>query len=48
MYSGLTRTTVLRYLNRMLGTTVQELEISEEEMMRVVFQESLPDRKSVV
>lgn len=42
MYSGLTRTTVLRYLNRMLGTTVQELEISEEEMMRVVFQESLP------
>ena len=42
MYSGLTRTVVLRYLNRMLGTTVQLLEISEEEMMRVVFQESLP------
>lgn len=41
MYSGLTRTMVLRYLNRMLGTTVQELEITEEEMMRVVFQESL-------
>lgn len=42
MYSGLTRTVVLRYLNRMLGTTVQTLEISEEEMMRIVFQESLP------
>lgn len=42
MYSGLTATVVLRYLNRMLGTLIQELEISEEEMMRVVFQESLP------
>lgn len=42
MYSGVTPTIVLRYLNRMLGTLVQELEISEEEMMRVVFQESLP------
>ena len=41
-YSGITPTTVLRYLNRMLGTVLQELELSEEEMMRVVFQESLP------
>jgi hypothetical protein len=41
-YTGLTPTMVLRYLNRMLGTVVQELELSEEEMMRVVFQESLP------
>jgi hypothetical protein len=41
MYSGLTSTQVLRYLNRMLGTVIQELEISEEEMMRVIFQESL-------
>ena len=41
-YTGLTATQVLRYLNRMLGVLVQELEISEEEMMRVVFQESLP------
>jgi hypothetical protein len=40
-YSGLTPTAVLRYLNRMLGTLLQELELSEEEMMRVVFQESL-------
>lgn len=42
MYSGVTSTVVLRYLNRMLGTVVQELELSEDEMMRVVFQESLP------
>jgi len=42
MYSGITPTIVLRYLNRMLGTVLQELEINEEEMMRVVFQESLP------
>jgi hypothetical protein len=41
-YSGLNPTIVLRYLNRMLGTVLQELEINEEEMMRVVFQESLP------
>ncbi len=41
-YTGLTGTQVLRYINRMLGTVLQELEISEEEMMRVVFQESLP------
>jgi len=41
MYSGVTPTMVLRYINRMLGITVQELEISEEEIMRVVFQESL-------
>jgi hypothetical protein len=40
-YSGLTPSAVLRYLNRMLGTVLQELELSEEEMMRVVFQESL-------
>jgi len=41
MYSGLNPTTVLRYLNRMLGTVLQELEINEEEMMKIVFQESL-------
>jgi len=40
-HSGLTPTTVLRYLNRMLGTLLQEIELSEEEIMRVVFQESL-------
>jgi len=40
-FSGLTPTTVLRYINRMIGTVLQEIEISEEEMMRVVFQESL-------
>lgn len=41
MQGGLTPTAVLRYLNRMLGSTVQILELTEEEMMRVVFQESL-------
>ena len=38
---GVTPTTTLRYLNRMLGVLVQELEIDEDEMMEVVFQESL-------
>ena len=41
MYSGLTPTMVLRYINRMLGAAVQTIELSEEEIMRVVFQESL-------
>lgn len=41
MYSGLTLTTVLRYINRMLGATMQELELTEEEIIRIVLQESL-------
>lgn len=41
-YSGLTPTIVLRYLNRMMGISVQDLEISDDEMMRIVFQESIP------
>lgn len=41
MYSGLTPTMVLRYINRMLGAAVQTIELTEEEIMRVVFQESL-------
>ena len=41
-YSGLTPTIVLRYLNRMMGISVQDLEITDDEMMRIVFQESLP------
>ena len=32
----------LRYINRMIGEKLQEIELSEEEIMRVVFQESLP------
>ena len=40
-YSGLTPTTVLRYLNRMLGTLVQEVEIDQEGLMRIVYQETL-------
>jgi hypothetical protein len=42
MHSGVTPTMVLRYLNRNLGTLVQKLELSADEMMRIVFQESLP------
>ena len=38
---GLSPTMVLRYIHRMLGTAVQEIELSDEEIMRVVFQESL-------
>lgn len=41
MYSGVTLTMVLRYINRMLGTAVQEIELTEEEIIRVVLQESL-------
>jgi len=41
-YTGLTPTTTLRYLKRMLGTVIQDLEITDDEMMRVVFQESVP------
>jgi hypothetical protein len=32
----------MRFINRNLGAALQELELSEEEMMRVVFQETLP------
>ena len=42
MYSGMTPTMVLRYLHRMLGTSLQTIELSDDEIMRVVFQESLP------
>lgn len=41
-YTGLTPTQVMRFINRNLGAALQELELSEEEMMRVVFQETLP------
>lgn len=42
MHSGLTPTDVLRYIHRMLGAAMQEIEINDDEIMRVVFQESLP------
>ena len=42
MHSGLTCTDVLRYIHRMLGTSLQEIELTDDEIMRVVFQESLP------
>jgi len=41
MYSGLTPTAVLRFINRSLGSVMQQIELSEEEIMRVVFQESI-------
>jgi hypothetical protein len=41
-YTGVTPTMILRYINRNLGALLQELELSADEMMRVVFQESLP------
>lgn len=42
MHSGLTPTDVLRYIHRMIGAAMQEIEITDDEIMRVVFQESLP------
>jgi hypothetical protein len=41
-YTGLTPTQALRYINRNLGAVLQELELTDEEMMRVLFQETLP------
>jgi len=41
-YTGLTATQILRFINRNLGTMLQEIELSQEEMMRVIFQETLP------
>lgn len=41
MYTGLTPTATLRYIHRMLGSSVQVIELSDEEIMRVVYQESL-------
>lgn len=42
MKTGLTCTDVLRYIHRMLGTAMQAIELNDDEIMRVVFQESLP------
>ena len=41
MYSGITPTMTLRYIKRMLGSSVQAIELTDEEIMQVVFQESL-------
>jgi hypothetical protein len=41
-FNTLTPTTVLRYINRIMGALVQQIELTDDEMMRVVFQESLP------
>ena len=41
-FNTLTPTIVLRYINRMMGALVQQIELTEDEMMRVVFQETLP------
>jgi len=37
MHSGLTPTDVLRYIHRMLGAAMQEIELSDDEIMRIVF-----------
>lgn len=39
--NGLSPTMVLRFINSQLGSTVQTIELDEQEMMRVVFQQSL-------
>jgi hypothetical protein len=41
MATGLTPTDALRYIKRNLGSVVQTIEISDEEIMKVVFDESL-------
>jgi len=41
MYSGLNPTQVLRYIHMRLGSSLQVVELSDEEIMRIVFQESL-------
>lgn len=39
---AVTPTDCLRYINRRLGAAMQVIELSEDEIMRIVFQESLP------
>lgn len=39
---NLSLTTVLRYINEKLGASVQELELSEQEMMNIVIQQTIP------
>lgn len=38
---GMSPTDVIRYIHRRLGSMVQKIELSDDEMMRVVFQESV-------
>lgn len=40
--NGLSATMILRYINSALGSSVQTLELSPKEFMRVVFQQSIP------
>ena len=40
--NGLSATDVLRYINERLGASVQLLELSEKNMMDIVYQQSLP------
>jgi len=40
--NGLSPTMVLRYLHSKFGTLVQTMELTDQEMMRIVFQQSLP------
>ena len=41
--NGLTPSMVLRYINSKLGTLVQKIELTNKEIMRVVYQESVPE-----
>jgi len=41
-YTGLTPTDVLRHIKRMIGSIVYDIELSDDEMMSVVFQHTLP------
>jgi len=42
MHSGLNCSDVIRYIHRIMGDSVQEIELSDREIMRIVFQESIP------
>ncbi len=41
-YSGLTPTDVIRYIKRMIGSVVYDIELTDKEMMDTVFQQTLP------
>lgn len=41
MHTGITPSMVLRYINRMIGAIIHKIEITNDEIMNVVFQESL-------
>jgi len=42
MYRGLTPTDVIRHIKRQIGAVVYDIELSDDEMMAVVFQHTIP------